>query len=127
MMTSEMIEKAIREDRLELVSTQKRLCVPIIKRICKKMLVGIRFPPISIENGLICDGHHRYVASILANYALEKVKGNTTSATVAVSWSLVVFEGEDWDTEAKIAMLNHQDAEFNGIAIGEIVELLKQP
>ena len=89
------------------------------------MSAGIKFSGIKIESNLICDGHHRYIASILANFPLERIPGTVTSATTVVHWESVTFEDEDWDTPAKISMLNAQDAEFNNIPIGEIIELLK--
>lgn len=89
------------------------------------MSAGIKFSGIKVENNLICDGHHRYIASILANFPLEIISGNVTSATTAVYWESVTFEDEDWDTSAKINMLNEQDADYNNIPIEKIVELLK--
>lgn len=89
------------------------------------MSAGIKFSGIKVEDSLICDGHHRYIASILANFPLERVPGSLTSATSPVDWKSVTFEEEDWDTVAKIDMLNMQDAEYNNIAIEKIVELLK--
>lgn len=88
------------------------------------MSAGIKFTGIKVENNLICDGHHRYIASMLANFPLERIPGNITSATAAVPWESVIFEEEDWDTSAKIKMLNEQDADYNNIAIERIVELL---
>ena len=89
------------------------------------MCAGIKFSDIKVKNNLICDGDHRYIASILANFQLEIIPGNITSATTTVPWELVTFEVEDWDTEAKINMLNDKDAVDNNIAIERIVELLK--
>ena len=89
------------------------------------MAAGIGFAGIKVENNLICDGHHRYVASLLANFSLERILGSSTSATAIVHWESVTFDDEDWDTVAKINMLNEEDAEYNNIPIDKIVELLK--
>ena len=123
--TKEIILDFIQINKIELTSTQQKICLPIINRIFKKMAAGIRFPVIKVENNLICDGHHRYIASILANYPLERITGNITSATSTVPWESVIFEDEDWDTVAKIKMLNENDAKYNNISIEEIAELLK--
>jgi hypothetical protein len=40
-------------------------------------------------------------------------------------WNEVVFDVNDWDTDAKILMLNEQDANNNNITLKEIIELLK--
>ena len=89
------------------------------------MSAGIRFSGIKVENNLICDGHHRYIASLLADFPIERIPGSITASTTAVNWESVIFEEEDWDTAAKINMLNAQDADYNNIAIELIVELLK--
>ena len=123
--TKEIIIEFIQKNKIELSSTHTKLCLPVINRIFIKMSAGIKFSGIKVENSLICDGHHRYLASILANFPLERIPGNVTSATTAVHWESVIFENEDWDTSAKINMLNEQDADYNNIPIERIVELLK--
>lgn len=123
--TKDIIIEFIHNNEIELSSTHTKLCLPVINRIFKKMNFDIAFPCIKVENNLICDGHHRYLAALLANYPLERIQGNITSATTMVPWEAVLFEEEDWDTPAKIKMLNEQDADYNNIAIELIVELLK--
>ncbi len=120
-----MISDFVVEQEIELVSTHSTLCLPIIERIYRKMLMGIRFSGIKVENGLICDGHHRYLASLLAHLDIERIPTIISSATLPVDWKSVIFVEEDWDTRAKIEMLNAQDAEFNGIDIQEIIKMLK--
>lgn len=123
--TKEIIQKLIYQNEIALLSTQTKLCIPIINRIYKKMIAGIKFSGIKVEDNLICDGHHRYIASLLASFQLERFLGTSTSATVAVNWESVSFEEEDWDTSAKINMLNEQDAAYNNIPVGKIAELLQ--
>jgi hypothetical protein len=123
--TKEVIVEFIRNNEIELKSTHTKLCVPVINRIFIKMSAGIKFTGIKVKDGLICDGHHRYLASILANYTLERIPAMLTSATVEVIWDSVIFEEEDWDTIAKISMLNEQDADYNNISIEKMVEMFK--
>ncbi len=123
--TKEIVVEFIRNNEIELSSTHTKLCLPVINRIFKKMSAGIKFPGIKVENKMICDGHHRYIASIMANFPLERIPGSVTSATTAVQWELIIFEDEDWDTQAKIVMLNKQDAEYNSIPIEKIAQLVK--
>lgn len=89
------------------------------------MNVGIKFPVIKIDEGVICDGHHRYLASLLASYPLETAPSFKTSATKIVSWESVSFDEQDWDTLAKVKILNEQDAEYNNIEMEELLEMLK--
>ena len=89
------------------------------------MRFGIKFSEIKVEGNLICDGHHRYVASLLAKLPIESAPYTSTSATEVIDWKSVVFVEDDWDTPEKIDMLNEQDAHFNNISIEALVELVK--
>jgi hypothetical protein len=123
--TKEFIQNFVNNHEFELSSTQTKLCVPIINRIFKKMSAGIKFSSIKVENNFICDGHHRYIASILASFFLERTPSSSTSATEAVDWKSVIFEENEWDAPELIDFLNRQDAEFNDIPVEKILELLK--
>jgi len=125
MITVDIIKKFLSDNVIEIKSTHNRLSVPVINRIYKKMRLGIDFSGIKVENGLICDGHHRYLASLIANYDIDRIPYRATSATMVIDWNDVVFDHEDWDTEAKIRMLNEQDAQYNKIAIEKLNQLLK--
>ena len=118
------IEKVLL-DNIELRSTQNKLCIPIINRLYLKMLIGIKFPEIKVAEDLIIDGHHRYVASLLSDFKIGRIPSVKTIAAVVTSWSKVELVEEDWDTKAKIEMLNKQDADYNNIAVERIIELLK--
>ena len=95
--TKEIIADFIQNNEIELSSTHRKLCLPVINRMYKKMSFGIKFPAISVEKNLICDGHHRYIASILANFQRDRIPGNITSDITMVSWDSVSFEEENWD------------------------------
>jgi hypothetical protein len=123
--TKEIIEEIIRNNEMGLKATQSKLCMPIINRIYKKMSAGIKFSGIKVDNNIICDGHHRYIASIIANYQLAYLPSIVTSATTIIPWESILFEENDWDTLAKIEMLNEQDADFNKILIEKIIDILK--
>jgi hypothetical protein len=123
--TKEIIVDFISNNEIELASTHTRLSLPIINRIFKKMSANIKIPAIKVEGNFICDGHHRYVASLLAQYPLERISWNKTSATTLIDWKTVSFDDGDWDTEEEVNQRNRQDAEFNNIPIEKIIELLK--
>jgi hypothetical protein len=123
--TKEYVESILKDQKITLKSTQKKLCFPIINRIYKKMKSGIKFSAIKVDENLIIDGHHRYIASIMAEFPLELIPSNKTSATTIIEWSQILLDGEDWDTTAKINMLNAIDAEFNNISFEKLDELTK--
>lgn len=124
-LTKEFIIKFIAENNLEYQSTQSRLCVPIIDRIYRKMLVGINFTEIKVDSTYICDGHHRYIASLLAKYVINTIPSKRTSASQVTDWKSVEFDTEDWDTLAKIKFLNEQDAFYNNLSVDKLIELVK--
>ena len=123
--TPEMVFALFNETQIQLHATQRRLCFPIMQRIYKKMLLGINFSPIKLADDCIIDGHHRYVASLLANKYIESAPSQKTSATEKIKWPSIQLDLEDWDTEAKIQFLNEEDARFNGIDIHLLINLLK--
>ena len=123
--TIKSVQKFLAENEVDLSCSHAKLCFPVIDRIYRKMLHGISFSGIKVDGDLICDGHHRYVASLMANVPIERIPSNKTNATIVYDWKTVDFLEEEWDTPAKIKMLNQQDAEFNNISIDTLVALLK--
>lgn len=109
----------------EFLATHNRLCIPIINRIYKKMKRGIRFDDIKVCDGLIIDGHHRYVSSLLADRSIGTVVSSKTSATTLHNWIDIDFVEEKWDTADKIYYLNELDALHNGISLEEIIDMTK--
>jgi|KBSMisStandDraft_5_1062788.scaffolds.fasta_scaffold653300_1 hypothetical protein len=120
--SSEYLENFIAKNKIDLAPTQSKLCLPIIQRMCQKMLKGIKFDDIKIFDDLIIDGHHRYISSLLTDVQLTSVPTQKTSATQIFDWTNIEFDENDWDTESKIQYLNEQDAKFNNIDI----KVLKQ-
>lgn len=115
----------IEANEIELSCTQEKLCVPIVERIYRKMKAGIKFSNIKVDGGSICDGHHRYLASLIANSPLDIDPSFTTAATRIVSWKSITFDENDWDTTAKVKILNEHDATYNNIGLDALLEMLK--
>jgi hypothetical protein len=90
-----------------------------------KLFFGIAFPPIKVDNDKIIDGHHRYLASLLANKQVSILPYLKTSATLVVEWQNILLIQEDWDSEEMIKELNESDAKFNNLSLSEITELIK--
>lgn len=123
--TKEELINFVLKNNIEFHPTQTKLCVPIINRLYRKMLIKIQFSGIKVVDNLIIDGHHRYLASLLAATEIDKVMSIRTSATKVNRWDLIDFVDEDWDTEAKIQMLNELDAKYNDLPLEQITDLLK--
>jgi hypothetical protein len=89
------------------------------------MRIGIKFEGIKVDGDVIIDGHHRYLASLLAGVTLDRFPSNKTSATIVTEWKSVNFDSNDWDTNYKVLMLNELDAKYNNISLENLNELLK--
>lgn len=96
-------------------ASQIKLSYPIVRRLCLKMKMGIRFKPIHVAEGMIIDGHHRYIAAILASQEVTVVPTLLTSATRSFLWNLVELDPEDWDSPGQIEAFNRLDGASNDI------------
>ncbi len=123
--TKELILNFINHHHIDYRPSQKKVSLPIIRRLYKKMKIGIKFAEIKIDNGLICDGHHRYLASLLADVRVPITKSFRTTASQEISWHSIDFDENDWDSTTKINLLNQQDALFNNISVESLVEIMK--
>lgn len=113
---------------LKLQPNQNKISIPVLNRICLKMQHGINFMPIYNSSGnIIVNGHHRYVASIIADYGLDIVNNYPIETQIIdLQWETVEFIEDDWDSPAKVSMLNEIDADYNGMTVKEIESILKQ-
>lgn len=123
--TLDQVLELCQKNGFELKSTHSKLCLPIINRLYKKMTLGIQFPYIRVDEGVIIDGHHRYLASLLAGYAVQVSPSSMTAATVITDWKSVEIVAEDWDKEEDVEKFNRQDARLNGMSYEEICILLE--
>ena len=123
--TDKTIKAFLENNELQYLPTQGKLSLPIINRIYKKMLFGIKFDIIKVNDNIIIDGHHRYISSELAKTVIEKMTYPRTSATIEYSWSDVHFVIEEWDTEYRILDLNKLDAKHNDLSLEKMIEISK--
>lgn len=121
----EIVLELISNSEIELSSTHTKLSLPIINRIYRKMLANLKIPAIKVQDNQICDGHHRYVASLLANYQLERISWVSSSASIIIDWETVSFDEHDWDTPEEIDLRNRQDAAYNDMPVAKIIALLE--
>ncbi|MFC4477190.1 hypothetical protein [Flavobacterium chungangensis] len=120
------IKKFIGHNEIALTSTHHKLSLPVIKRMYKKMVNGIKFDDIKIFENLVIDGHHRYISSLLAEIEIGKIKSLKSSATKEYKWNDIEFDENDWDTDSKIQYLNERDAEYNQIDIETINDIVSE-
>lgn len=121
----EIVLELISNSEIELSSTHTKLSLPIINRIYRKMLANLKIPAIKVQDNLICDGHHRYIASLLANYQLERISWVSSAASIIIDWETVSLDEHDWDTPEEINLRNRQDVAYNDMPVAKIIALLE--
>lgn len=121
--TKENIKSHISMIGNEFSPSQKTLCLPIINRICQKMSNGLKFDDIKVCGAVILDGHHRYISARITKFAIGNVPSQRTSATCEYNWDEIDFDNNDWDTNAKILLLNELDAYYNDLDIEVLTRL----
>jgi hypothetical protein len=121
----EVLIEYLRNNNIQLIPSHEKLCFPIIERIFRKMSIGLKFSSIRVSDQLIIDGHHRYLASLLASFSLEQTDCIKSSSKTAFKWESIELVDVDWDTEAKIEMLNREDAKYNDMTLEELLKKLK--
>ena len=125
MITQAIIQDCLKNRNLELKSTQHQLSIPIINRMYRKMINGIKFSEIQIHENLIIDGHHRYISAQLANQEIQSRPSNRNSYTRIYEWENVNFVDEEWDTARKIQLFNKLDAAYNQISVEQIDQMIE--
>ncbi len=121
--TEETIKMFLKKNQLQYLPTHNKLSLKIINRIYKKMINGIKFDAIKVNDNCIIDGHHRYISSELAKIDFGKITYPKSLATIKYLWIDVKFVSEEWDTDDKIQYLNELDAKYNDISIEKIIEI----
>ncbi|RYY60460.1 MAG: hypothetical protein EOO05_09845 [Chitinophagaceae bacterium] len=90
------------------------------------MKAGLKIKPIKLDGEWICDGHHRYLASLLADRQVQTTQSLRTSATTETDWKLIEFDEKDWENEQEILLHNQRDAEIHNLTMAELLLLLEQ-
>ncbi|HVI47467.1 MAG TPA: hypothetical protein VM802_21520 [Chitinophaga sp.] len=124
MITKEDVQTLILSGELVLGCSQDKLCIPIVNRLYIKMISGLSFTAIKVVDNLICNGHHRYIASCLAGISIGIDPYVITNATEKKNWELVHLDENDWESEDDINIHNQKDAEVNNMKMSELQDLL---
>ena len=122
-LTDENIKERLNEFDCLLLPTHNKLSLPLINRIYRKMMHGIKFNDIKVTDTLLLDGHHRYVASLMASIELGTTKSATTSATVQYNWESIQFVDEEWESKKVIKKFNKKGAKANNVSVDFLRQL----
>ena len=125
-LTLQEVKDFLVSNTFEYKATQTKLSFPILLRIYKKLKIGVKFSEIKIGEKLIIDGHHRYLASILAKVEIATLPSHRVTATKLIEWCDIEIDSEDWDREEKeIKRFNEIDAKNSNLSLEELIQLLK--
>lgn len=120
-----LLENSLADREFEFAPTQNKISIPLVYRIYKKMKAEIKFDAIKVVDGLVIDGHHRFIASILAGVEIEKFPSTKNLSQTNFEWSEVTLSLSEYDTESDIDYHNFNDAQRNGISKNEIEKILE--
>jgi hypothetical protein len=121
----QLVELCLQSGDFEFKPTQNKLSIPLLYRVYKKMKAGLtNFDAIKVADGLIIDGHHRFIASIIAQVEIDKFLYSTNHNQISYEWKDVILSTNEYDSPEKISYHNFNDAKRNGITIQEIEKIL---
>lgn len=121
----ELLKQYISQGNLKLKPTQDKLSLPLLFRIYKKMKAGlINFDAIKVAEGLVIDGHHRYVASIMAGKEIGQFPSSTNHNQTFYKWEDIILRTSEYDSDSQIKYHNFNDAKRNGMNIDDLEKIL---
>lgn len=101
----ETIKEFISNNTHRYATVQRVLCFAIIARIYRRVKAGFYFGSIRIDEEMIIDGNHRFIAYSLAEIDFEIIKATRSHCDELKSFNDIVLDViEDWDA-------NHPDHE----------------
>jgi hypothetical protein len=125
MLFKERLHALLQGEDHPFVGSQRAVSLPIIVRLYNKIQRGVVFAPIFTKNGMVINGHHRYLAARLANSVVEHIPWETSCVKQPRAWSLVDIDEFDWDTPEAVEAHDKRDAVCMEMTLDEFLETLK--
>ena len=99
---------------------QTKISYPIITRIHRRYQEGARFSEIKVqEDGVISDGHHRFISLSLLNVDVQTVcAGENSTPKECFEWKDVHLDENDYDSKALKKHYEHFYGENDGWRVG---------
>ncbi len=92
--TDDIIRNAMKDAELQTVQTA--VSKPPIQNYVDRILAGeVDVPPIKVNNGVIIDGNHRYIAGKITGIDIPTTGGGTTSKSI-IDWNDVFLDPVAW-------------------------------
>ena len=81
----------------KLIATQRKISAPMIQDYYNKLVDGKIPPPINVENDIIIDGQHRYIAGMIFGKLPDIVPWTAPlSGIEKVLWKDIIVDELDW-------------------------------
>jgi hypothetical protein len=96
------VSRFIQTTPLKFRPAQTKISYPIITRIHRRYQEGARYSEIKIqEDGVISDGHHRFISLSLLNVDIQTVHaGENSTKKESFEWKDVHLDENDYDSWA---------------------------
>ena len=120
--TEDDVKKLFTSDKLDLMPTQAKVCLPIINRMCQRMGSGAVLKNIHVDNGVIVNGHHRYISSKLIDNEIGVDPWTKASSVEVIAWSNLDIDNIDWTTKEDLEKYNEQDSKALNVTIEQLLE-----
>ena len=102
-LTYEQVQNFLIITSFGFIAGQGEISFPIIQRIHRRLQNGHRFDPIKVTaDGIISDGHHRYVCLTILGIEIETIKAGKNHNQPTYHWNKICLETKDYDSLAKI-------------------------
>lgn len=94
----EALKRIIDEPTYTYSTAQKRICYIKVARIYRRVVAGYYFGPIKIDDDMIVEGNHRFLAYTLAKIDFEITPGTRSHCDESKNFKDIVIDTEqDWD------------------------------
>lgn len=101
--THEQVQDFLIRNSFDFIPGQNEISFPIIQRIHRRLQNGLRFDPIKVTtDGIISDGHHRYVCLSILGIEIETIKAAKNHNQTTYQWDKICLEIKDYDSPDKI-------------------------
>ena len=102
-LTHEQVQGFLIRTSFGFIPGQGEISFPIIQRIHRRLQQGHRFDPIKVTaDGIISDGHHRYVCLSILGIEIKTTKAAKNHNQTTYQWDKICLETKDYDSLAKI-------------------------
>ncbi len=121
--TIQDVQELLDSNILDFRACQSKICFPHLKRMHRKMQLGVWFNNIQVADNNIVEGHHRYICRNLLNYKISISDWSISRSTVNYDWSDVEIDNNDWYCPIEVKERNENDSKDYGIYIEDFYDV----